>query len=283
MNLKSVFPYFLYFPYFPVILCLTVCVFVVLPDYAFGGPSLTTATEDPNLLDSGIIETFLGEPSVPSIIAQPDLPMGLRPSGAPKVIPGRISKPRSFEEQPLLIGSYPEVIKEKEPDRPPVLLPQPEPDPGIVYVVPFTWVMVPDEVHDQIFDQFVDAMNRQSASLGLQFVILKQGAERVGPNWLAVRKYITGEIYSYIEDSGAHYTEMRTKARITYHHPNQRMPVFATVLPVSTFFDRNQSGINVERIKLAKRIATTLTERLLPAFDTSLISKHSPKAHNNGA
>ena len=277
MNLKSV------FPYFPVILCLTVCVFVVLPDNALGGSSPTTATEDPNQLDSEIIKTLLGEPSVPSIIAQPDLPLAFRMTGVPIARPGRVPKHTSFADETLLLGSLPKLIVQKDPDRPPNLLPEPEPEPGIVYVVPFTAVMVPDEVHDRIFDQFVDAMNRQSASLGLQFVILKQGVERVGPDWLAVRKYITGEIYSYIEASGTHYTEMRTKARITYHHPRQKTPAFATVLPVSTFFDRNQSDINVERIKLAESIATTLAERLLPAFDTSLISKHSPRTHNNGA
>lgn len=277
MNLKKV------FTCFPVLLCLTVCFFVVLPGNVLGGDSLAESTEDSKQLNSEAINTLLGEPSIPSFIAQPYLPLSFRPSAVPAVRPSRVTKHNTVEEETLLSGALPKLIEQKEPARPPKLLPEPLPEPGIVYVVPFTGVMVPKEVHERIFDQFVDVMNSQSASLGMQFVILKQGAKRVGPEWLAVRKYITGEIYAYLEESGPSFTEMRTKARITYHDPNQESPVFATVLPVSKFFDRNQTDINIERINLAESIATTLTERMLSVFDTSLISKNSSKTYNDGA
>ena len=276
MNLKSLFSCLL------VILCLTTCAFFMSPDTAIGGSSLITATEDSNQLDSETIKTFLGGHSVPSILTQPDFPVGLQPSMTPKVLPGHESKSVHLEEHALLLGPLSEVIKEKEPARPPKLLPQPEPEPGIVYVVPFIGVMVPEEVQDRIFDQFVDDMNRLSVALDLQFVILKQGVQRVGQDWLAARKHITGEIYAYVESSGASHTEMRAKLQITYHSPRLSTATFSTDLEISTFFDRNQSDITVERIKLAESIATTLTERLLPTFVPSLASKRFSKSHNNG-
>ena len=275
--------------------------FVTLPNTAFGKSEKIYTKEQPQHIQQGkvfeaiptveneqttqdeTIEIFLGSSSVTSFIAQPELPVALLPHGIPIVTPRRLPKRRAFAEQVSLTGTTPEVIKVKEPNRPPKLLPEPELEPGIVYVVPFTGVMVPDEVHERIFDQFVDMMNEQADILGLQFVILKQGLQGTTSGWLTVRKYITGEIYSYVEKSGCCSTDMRTKARITYHHPKQKTPLFDTTLPVSVFFDHDQSNIGVERLRLAESIATTLAKRLSAKFDTILISKQYRKSRDSGA
>lgn len=229
------------------------------------------------------LKNFLGEASLPAIIAQPDLPMELRPTGIPVVRPGHLPEKTMSANEPLLSGPLPDPIVKKEQQSLPRLLPEPQSEPDIVYIVPFTRVMVPDEVYEGLFDEFVDAMNRQADILGLHFVILKEGIQRVGLEWLAARKYITGEIYAYVEDSVAYSTEISTKAHISYYHPKQKTAAFDTVLPISVLFENDCSDLGVERIKLAEDMATTLTDRLLPSFDKLLIGTQSHKTHNNGA
>ncbi len=205
----------------------------------------------------------LGEDLVASVVAQPDIPRELRPSGVPIVRPGRIAQRTTAAEDELLIASIPEPLRNVELPGLPDLLPEPEPEPGVIYVVPFVAVMVPAEVNARVFDQFVDTLNREGEVLGVQFVILKEGLERVPPHWLSVRKYVTGEIYAYVEDSGCCSTDLRTKARLTYRRPSQKVPTFGFEYPVKRFFDHDRSTLDVERVKLADDIAGTLANELL--------------------
>ena len=84
---------------------------------------------------------------------------------------------------------------------------------------------------------------QQAGSLNQEFVILKQGVEAVGDEWLEVHRYITGEVFAYVENSGCCSTEIRTKVRVAYHTPNQSKLAFDVTLPFSTFFDHDQSTI----------------------------------------
>jgi hypothetical protein len=228
-------------------------------------------TEVESVITDGNIEAWtdeefaavLGEDLVAAVVAQPDIPRELRPSGVPIVRPGRTARRTTAAEDELLLASIPEPLKNVEPPGLPDLLPEPEPDPGVVYVVPFVAVMVPTEVNARVFDQFVDTLNREGETLGLQFVILKEGLERVSPQWLSARKYVTGEIYAYVEDSGCCSTDLRTKARLTYRRPNQEAPTFGFEYPVKRFFDHDLSSLDVERVKLADDIAVTLSNELL--------------------
>ncbi|NOR50045.1 MAG: hypothetical protein GQ530_03295 [Desulfuromonadales bacterium] len=214
------------------------------------------------LRDDEII-ALLGENSVAAMIAQPDIPLELRPPGIPIVRPGFLTRRTTVEEDELLVASIPEPRKKTEPPRLPKLLPEQEPEPGIIYVVPFVAVMVPLEVNARIFDQFVDTLNQEGEALGLQFVILKKGLRSVDPEWLSVRKYVTGEIYAYVEDSGSNWTELRSKVHLTYRQPNQNVPVFSFESPAKRFFDHDRSTIDIERIKLSDDISATLSSALL--------------------
>jgi hypothetical protein len=209
---------------------------------------------------------IMGKDLVAAVVAQPDIPQELRPPGTPVVRPGRIARRTTVAEDQLLIASLPEPRKNSVPPRPPNLLPEPEPEPGVVYVVPFDSVMVPDEVDARVFDQFIDTLNRESEALNLQFVILKEGLQRVSPQWLSIRKYVTGEIYAYVEDSGCCSTDLRTKARLSYYLPHQNAPVFGFEYPVKSFFDHDRSTIGIERTKLSDDIAVALASELLKAL-----------------
>lgn len=254
-------------------LALLVCAVFLLPTSSFSQGDIEDLS----------INEFLGDSTVPSLIAQPDLPMELRPPGVPVVQPGRSLVKATVEEQVLLPDPLANEIVSREPTRPPKLLPELEPEPGVIYIVPFTGVMVPDAVYEGIFDRFVDTMNQYFEPRGLQFVILKQGMKAVGPEWLAVRKYITGEIYSYVEDSGSTATSIRTKTRVTYHHPDNKMPAFATLLPASVFFEHDKADADTERKMLAENIATALTDKLTSFFEPELVSKSTPKPKDKGA
>lgn len=234
--------------------------------------------DSPDLL----ILDILGEARVPSVLCQPELPPQLLPSGIPVVRPGR--KPEvSKRVEPVLLGdSLPAGYERKTPLQPPRLLPEREMDTDIVYVIPFTGVMVPDDVYGLIFDQFVDEMNAQAGQIGLNFVILKQGQKVVGKEWLGARKYITGEIYSYVEEAGCCATAMRTKARLSYYRPNQVSPAFDQVFQLSAFFDHESSTLDLERAKLAGNMVEKLTGSLLPVFGKALLSEQTKRLQNNG-
>jgi hypothetical protein len=145
----------------------------------------------------------------------------------------------------------------------PQLLPDLVPEPGVIYVIPFAAVMVPNDFNARVFDQFVDLLNQGGEDLGLQFVILKEDLQGVDPDWLAVRQYVTGEIYGYVEDSGCCSTDLRTKARLTYRRPKQELPAFRYEYPVRIFFEHDRSTIDVERAKVAEEIAANLSSELL--------------------
>jgi hypothetical protein len=231
--------------------------------YELPGRSPVVIDENEDELRDDEIIAILGENSVAAMIAQPDIPPELRPPGIPIVRPGFLTRRTTVEEDELLVASIPEPRKKTEPPRLPKLLPEQEPEPGIIYVVPFVAVMVPLEVNARIFDQFVDTLNQEGEALGLQFVILKKGLRSVDPEWLSVRKYVTGEIYAYVEDSGSNWTELRSKVHLTYRQPNQNVPVFSFESPAKRFFDHDRSTIDIERIKLSDDISATLSRELL--------------------
>jgi hypothetical protein len=78
------------------------------------------------------------------------------------------------------------------------------------YVVPFVSIMVPREGESYVLDQF----NNGWPDISLSFLILKEGLGQVAPEWLSTRKYLTGEINAYVDESGHCSTELRTKARL---------------------------------------------------------------------
>jgi hypothetical protein len=206
---------------------------------------------------------MLGEDTVASMVAQPDLPQELRPSGIPIVRPGRAPSRSTTEDDRRLVATIPEPLSRTEPARPRPLLSEPSPEPGIVYVVPFVSVMVPNQVSDRIFDQFVDIMIREGEALDLQFLILKEGLQRVTPEWLAARKHVTGEIYGYVEDAGSASTELRAKDRLIYRTSNKNTSALNFQYPIRRFFDNNLSDLDAERIKLSDAVAETLANELL--------------------
>lgn len=201
--------------------------------------------------------------TLPDLIASPGLPFELRPQGVPTP---HARKARRATHRPAN-GAHDLAITINKPGRTPTkppLLPAPASDPQVVYVLPFTNVMVPDDVQTRVFDQFVDTLNQQSEQLHQEFVILKEGLNEATQAWLTSRKYIAGEVFNYVEDASCCSTEMRARLRIKFFHPNQNEPAANIEYTYRSFFDHDRSTLAVERQKLADNVVGILVGRVLP-------------------
>lgn len=142
----------------------------------------------------------------------------------------------------------------------------PRPEREVLFVAPFTTIMVPAEVEEGVFDLFVDALNSAAGEGVPEFVILKGGLDGVDPQWLGDQHYLTGEIFGYVEESGCCSTAIRLKSRVQLHQPGSDVPTLHLEYPREIFFDHDFSTVEVERRKLTEDIASTLARRLLDAL-----------------
>jgi len=135
-----------------------------------------------------------------------------------------------------------------------------------IYVVPFDTVMVPSEVQEGIFDQFVDDLNSGSGSMDYEFIILKQELAAIDPGWLNDHYYLTGEVFGYVEESGCCATTIRVRSRLQLHQPEVAEPVLSLEYPREVFFEHDYTSVIAERQKLSRDISATLAARLIAAL-----------------
>lgn len=146
--------------------------------------------------------------------------------------------------------------------QPKPLLPETDPEPGVIYVVPFIFTMVPAEVQDQIFDQIVDTLNERNAQSKLKFVIFKAKLDNDSRKWLAAHKHINGEVYGYSEEAGCCSTEVRTRVRLNYYRAHQKDSMLEYEGSFRIFFDHDDSTLAEERQKLSDQIVNALVSEL---------------------
>lgn len=134
-----------------------------------------------------------------------------------------------------------------------------------VYVVPFTTVLVPEDIRTTAFNDLVDILNESRKKLRVQqFEIIKGELKEQDPVWLGRQLYISGELWSYIENAGCCNTELRIRARANVTEPGKPSPTFEITLPLESFFEHDRSTLEKEKKLLAKRIARELADRLIP-------------------
>lgn len=137
---------------------------------------------------------------------------------------------------------------------------------GQLYVVPFETVMVPQEVSADLFDLFVDQLNREGADLGIEFIILKQGLAEISPDWLADKNYLRGELFAYVEEVGSTMTDIKARSRVRLYRPGQAVPALQLTFPTEVFYQNDYSSLPLERRKLAEKVAKNLADRFLSAI-----------------
>ena len=147
----------------------------------------------------------------------------------------------------------------------------PAPEQNIVYVQPFTNSLVPESISETVFNDFVDDLNDSRLKTDVKwYYIIKEDPKDVDPAWLARQVYITGEIWSYIENAGCCSTEMRAKARLRLYEAGKKDPTLEIFIPVDNFFEHDRSTLAVERQRLAKRLASEMSAAI-----TKALAKHN--------
>ena len=142
----------------------------------------------------------------------------------------------------------------------------PRTQPQTVFVVPFTTIMVPDEVAEGLFDRFIDKLNAMQAQDGLEYIILKQGLDAIDAGWLSTHDYLTGEVFAYVEDIGSSTVSIRAKSRISLFQAGQAEPTLQLDYPVEIFYEKDYMLIEDARRKLANKISDSMAEKLTKAL-----------------
>lgn len=133
-----------------------------------------------------------------------------------------------------------------------------------LYIVPFDATLVPPDLGDPIFDQFVDILNTRHKQTKVgRFVILKEELKEVEPAWLIKQVYISGDIWGYVQTSGCCSTDMKVKSRIYLYEPGKNGPTFEIFVPVEYYFEHDRDDITAAKERLGKKLAQDLAEAVL--------------------
>jgi hypothetical protein len=130
-------------------------------------------------------------------------------------------------------------------------------------------VMVPSAIEAGILDRLVDTFNRATPQTGHEFVILKRTPAEIDAAWLAERYYLGGELFGFVRDSGCCSTELRLKARLTYHQPGNTQPTLTLTLKREVFFDHDTSTLALEQERLINDVVASFAGELLPFITPS--------------
>lgn len=133
-----------------------------------------------------------------------------------------------------------------------------------LYVIPFNTTLVPPEVGEPIFNDFVDYLNQNKKKTAVaNFMILKEELKEVEPAWLVKQSYISGDIWGYVESSGCCSTEIKVKSRIYLYEAGKTAPSIEILLPVEDFFEHDKMPKNSAKTRLGKKLAKALADEII--------------------
>ncbi len=137
----------------------------------------------------------------------------------------------------------------------------------MVPIVPFTNTLVPETFSEAVFNDFVDILNENQLKSGFSwFGIVKDDMKTLEKVLSPGHIYITGEVWSYIENSGCCSTEIRVKSRLRISRVVSQELLWEAEIPIDSFFEHDSSTFPIEREKIAKRLATAMTMEILKAL-----------------
>jgi hypothetical protein len=135
------------------------------------------------------------------------------------------------------------------------------------YVAPFVSTMVPPALSEAVFNDFVDALNDTRPIAGVtSFIILKDDLASMNQDWLARQVYLTGDIWSYQENSGCCSTELKIKARVHLFQSGSKDPVISITIPRERFFEHDRSTLEKERTLLARDLSREMYLQLVASL-----------------
>lgn len=137
----------------------------------------------------------------------------------------------------------------------------------MVPILPFSNTLVPESFSTTVFNDYVDNMNDSRAKTGFSlFAIIKDDLKSVEKVLSPAHVYVSGEIWSYIEDSGCCSTELRVKSRLRIYRVNSREILWEAEIPMESFFEHDSSTFAAEREKLGKRLSASMAEMTIKAL-----------------
>jgi hypothetical protein len=140
----------------------------------------------------------------------------------------------------------------------------------MVPIVPFANTLVPEAFSEMVFNDFVDGMNDHQQQAGFSwFGIVKDDMKELEKVLLPTHIYITGEIWSYIENSGCCSTELRVKSRLRIHRVQSRELLWQAEIPLDSFFEHDASTFPLEREKIGKRLSNSMIKETLKALQSA--------------
>ena len=137
----------------------------------------------------------------------------------------------------------------------------------MVPIVPFANTLVPAQFSEMVFNDFVDGLNDNQKQAGFSwFGIVKDDLKELEKVLQPTHVYISGEIWSYIENSGCCSTEIRVKSRLRIYRVNSRELLWEAEIPLDSFFEHDASTFPLEREKIGKRLSNTMVKETLKAL-----------------
>lgn len=134
-------------------------------------------------------------------------------------------------------------------------------------IMPFTATLVPPQLSEAIFNDFVDGMNENQAQAGVSwFGIVKDDIAALEKVLPPSHIFINGEIWSYIENAGCCSTELRIKSRVRVYRLLSRELLWEAEFPLERFFEHDNSTLAVERTKLGKSLTDAMVKETVKAL-----------------
>jgi hypothetical protein len=137
----------------------------------------------------------------------------------------------------------------------------------MVPILPFANILVPESFSTEVFNDYVDNMNDSRDKTGFSlFAIMKDDLKSAEKVLSPAHIYVSGEIWSYIEDSGCCSTALRVKSRLRIYRVNSRELLWEAEIPMESFFEHDSSTLDVERLKLGKRLSSAMSQMTIKAL-----------------
>jgi hypothetical protein len=137
----------------------------------------------------------------------------------------------------------------------------------MVPILPFSNTLVPESFSTAVFNDYVDNMNDSRDKTGFSlFAIIKDDLKSTEKILSPAYIYVSGEIWSYIEDSGCCSTALRVKSRLRIYRVNSRELLWEAEIPMESFFEHDSSTLDVERLKLGKRLSSAMSQMTIKAL-----------------
>lgn len=134
-------------------------------------------------------------------------------------------------------------------------------------ILPFTATLVPQQLAETVFNDFVDGLNENQEKAGFTwFGIVKDDINALEKVLPPSHVFINGEIWSYIENAGCCSTELRIKSRVRVYRLLSRELLWEAEFPLESFFEHDNSTLAVERAKLGRKLSEEMIKTTVKAL-----------------